>query len=474
LIAPPQQKLGGIVGSLVRHNALITIVVQLLAEAAMYFCAVVLGVYVHRQFPPGIWTLHVYFPAFVFAALMVVVSALMGLYRADGPLASKGYFTKVVAAAAIGVPIAYLVFAAIPYGDLVQRAIGNVLLLTLAGGLFLRPFLSTLLRVGLFQYRLLVVGTGPEARTVEQALGQRGLSNAVVASFYPVNDIRDLGIDQARILSGTEPLDQVVARLRISEVIVAVREQRGGVLPLKELLSCRAKGVRVTGIAQFLERVVGQVPLETIKASSLIYGDGFHQGMVRASIKRLADIGASLLLLLFAGPVMLITALAIRLESGGPIIYRQERVGRGGKPFTLLKFRSMRTDAESDGLARWAQANDARVTRVGRFLRRTRIDELPQLINVMRGEMSFVGPRPERPTFVAELKEQIPFYDLRHSVKPGITGWAQVRYPYGASAEDAAKKLQFDLYYVKNNSPILDAVILLETARVVLFGEGVR
>jgi lipopolysaccharide/colanic/teichoic acid biosynthesis glycosyltransferase len=169
-----------------------------------------------------------------------------------------------------------------------------------------------------------------------------------------------------------------------------------------------------------------------------------------------------------------LTALAIAYESRGPIIYRQERVGRGGKPFTLLKFRSMRADAESDGRARWAQVNDDRITRVGRFIRRTRIDELPQLINVMRGEMSFVGPRPERPAFVEKLKAQIPFYDLRHSVKPGLTGWAQVRYPYGASESDSANKLQFDLYYVKNNSPILDMLIVLETARVVVFGEGVR
>ncbi len=440
----------------------------------MYFLAVVIGVYVHRQFPPGVWTLHAYFPAFVFAALMVVVSATMGLYKAGGPLSSRTALTRVVAATALCVPVSYLAFSFIPYGHLAQSAIANILLLTLLGGLVLRPFLNGLLSLGVLQYRLLVVGTGPEAQAVEHAIGQRGLSQALIASFYPVNDIRDPGIDPTRIVQTGESLDVIVDRLRISEVVVAVREQRGGVLPLKELLNCRAKGVRVTGIAQFLERVVGQVPLESIKASSLIYGDGFQQGVVRRVFKRLADVAVSLGLLVLALPVLLVTATAIAFESRGPIIYRQERVGRGGKPFTLWKFRSMRPDAESDGRARWAQVNDDRITKVGRFIRRTRIDELPQLINVLRGEMSFVGPRPERPAFVEKLKAQIPFYDLRHSVKPGLTGWAQVRYPYGASESDSANKLQFDLYYVKNNSPILDMLIVLETARVVVFGEGVR
>lgn len=440
----------------------------------MYFLAVVIGVYVHRQFPPGVWTLHVYFPAFVFAALMVLASAILGLYKAGGALSSRGVLTRVVAATALCVPVSYVVFSFIPYGHLAQAAIANVLLLSLVGGLALRPLLSGLLSVGVLQYRLLVVGTGPEAQAVEHAIGQRGLSQALVASFYPVNDVRDPGIDPTRIVQTGESLDVIVDRLRIAEVVVAVREQRGGVLPLKELLNCRAKGVRVTGIAQFLERVVGQVPLESVKASSLIYGDGFQQGLVKQAMKRLSDVVTSLILLILASPALLITALAIAMESRGPIVYRQERVGRGGKPFTLLKFRSMRADAESDGRARWAQVNDDRITKVGRFIRRTRIDELPQLINVLRGEMSFVGPRPERPAFVEKLKAQIPFYDLRHSVKPGLTGWAQVRYPYGASESDSANKLQFDLYYVKNNSPVLDMLIVLETARVVVFGEGAR
>jgi exopolysaccharide biosynthesis polyprenyl glycosylphosphotransferase len=191
-------------------------------------------------------------------------------------------------------------------------------------------------------------------------------------------------------------------------------------------------------------------------------------------VKRAFDVSASALLLFLASPIMLIAAAAIFLESGRPIVFRQERVGLGGRPFMLLKFRSMRTDAEKDGVPRWAASGDPRVTRVGRFIRRTRIDELPQIFNVLKGEMSFVGPRPERPFFVAQLTEQVPFYGARHTVKPGLTGWAQVRYSYGASVEDAVRKLQYDLYYIKNHSVFLDLLILFGTVRVVVMGEGVR
>jgi sugar transferase (PEP-CTERM system associated) len=253
-----------------------------------------------------------------------------------------------------------------------------------------------------------------------------------------------------------------------------VREQRGGVLPLEQLLSCRVSGIRVTDIAGFFERIRGEVPIDSLKASWLIYGEGFRQSDARNLMKRMFDLVVALVLLVLTAPIMLLAGLAIALESGAPVFYRQERVGARGEKFWLLKFRSMVHNAEPDGEAQWASVNDARVTRVGRVLRRMRIDELPQLVNVLKGEMSFVGPRPERPCFVAKLTEKIPFYGVRHSVKPGITGWAQVRASYGASVEDAVRKLQFDLYYVKNHTFFLDLLILLETVRVVLFGEGAR
>jgi sugar transferase (PEP-CTERM system associated) len=263
-------------------------------------------------------------------------------------------------------------------------------------------------------------------------------------------------------------------KLGVNEVVVATREQRGGTLPLRQLVDCRLQGIRVTCLAGFFERFRGEIPIDSLKAGWLIYSDGFRQGWGRSFGKRAFDLIASGLLLLITAPIMLVTVVAILIESGGPVIYRQERVGLGGKTFWLLKFRSMAADAERDGIPRWASTGDSRVTMVGHFIRLTHIDELPQIFNVLKGNMSFVGPRPERPFFVNQLTEQIPFYCARLSVKPGITGWAQIRFTYGSSVEDSTKKLQYDLYYVKNHTLLLDLVILLETVRVVLTGEGAR
>jgi sugar transferase (PEP-CTERM system associated) len=257
-------------------------------------------------------------------------------------------------------------------------------------------------------------------------------------------------------------------------VIVAAREQRGGVLPMNDLLECRVNGVSVCDVSAFYERVRGEVPVDSLKASFLIYGDGFEQSPLRRFVKRGFDVVAAIVLLVLALPVILISMLAIALDDGLPMLFSQERTGWGGRPFRILKLRTMRKDAEGDGVARWAAPLDTRVTRAGRLLRKLRIDELPQLINVLNGDMSLVGPRPERPTFVDQLRERVRFYDVRHSVKPGLTGWAQIRYPYGSSIDDAQRKLQFDLFYVKNNSLVLDLLILAETVRVVLFGEGAR
>jgi sugar transferase (PEP-CTERM system associated) len=239
-------------------------------------------------------------------------------------------------------------------------------------------------------------------------------------------------------------------------------------------LDCKLAGFKVLDPSSYFEQVFGQVRLESLRASWLIFGEGFRQGLLRTVVKRAFDVFATSLLLVFAAPVMLLTSLLIVMESGFPILYRQERVGQGGRVFWVTKFRSMRSDAERDGKPQWATANDDRVTRVGKVIRKLRIDELPQLLNVLKGDMSLVGPRPERPYFVGELSEKVPFYGARHSIKPGITGWAQVRYPYGASVQDAAQKLQYDLYYVKNHSLFLDLVVFFETIEVVLTGRGAQ
>ena len=326
--------------------------------------------------------------------------------------------------------------------------------------------------------RVLIVGTGPEARKVAAELESSHALPHVLVGFYPVlpaargaHPPQDMS---APVFSTTLSIDELALEHRVDEIIVAMREQRGVGLPMDQLLASRIRGIPVIDLAGFSERTRGEVPIDSLKASWLVYGHGFVQGALRTAIKRDFDVAVSLLLLLITFPIMVLAAIAIKLDSRGPILYLQERVGLRGRSFMCPKFRSMAADAEGDGVPRWAVKNDSRVTRVGAVLRACRIDELPQLVSVLRGEMSLVGPRPERPAFVRQLQAQIPFYDIRHSVKPGITGWAQVRYRYGASIEDARRKHQFDLYYVKNHSLFLDLLVLVETVSVVLFREGSR
>jgi sugar transferase (PEP-CTERM system associated) len=263
-------------------------------------------------------------------------------------------------------------------------------------------------------------------------------------------------------------------RRRVDEIVVALDERRKE-LPIGELLDCKLAGIGVIEIATFFEREASRIELD-VRASWIVFSDGFRRGALARAIKRLFDLLISSSLIIMLAPLMVLTALAIAIESKGhgALFYRQIRMGEEGEPFKLLKFRSMLENAEQDGVARWAQKNDSRITKVGAFIRRARLDELPQLWNVLVGDMSFVGPRPERPEFVCDLQKNIPYYQERLRVKPGMTGWAQICYPYGASEKDAFAKLEFDLYYVKNYSVFLDLTILLRTAEVVLLGKGVR
>lgn len=327
-----------------------------------------------------------------------------------------------------------------------------------------------------FRRRVLVLGTGPRAREVEQLirnssggkrfhlvgyLAESPLAAVDMAAAGPVWSIPDEG-----------ELLGFARRYRVQEIIVAVRDRRGK-LPVDQLLDCKLHGVAVCDISSFIEREGGQIRLESLNASWLVFHEGFLRSGLGSFAKRAVDIVASLVVLIPGVPLMALGALAIVLQDGGPILYRQVRVGQHGRLFQLTKLRSMRVDAEADGV-RWATQGDRRVTAVGKFLRKTRIDELPQIVSVLLGDMSFIGPRPERPEFVSQLTRQIPYYAARHSVKPGITGWAQVRYPYGASVHDSRRKLEYDLYYIKNYSIFLDALILLHTLRVVLFARGAR
>src|SRR5439155_3910238 len=443
---------------------------QLGLELGWLVAAVVLAV----RYQSALSSLSVVTPALVFAVLMVGLNAVFGLYRRDRRPAFGEYAVRQSAALAIGLPVAYLSSHILPGGVFFQEAFGPVVLIALGGLLAVRQITVSPGARLLSPYRVLVLGTGPEALAVETSLEMTNPPGLQLAGFYPLEKVPVRSVAMTRIVSTHLTLEQTVAHLAIDEIIVAVREQRGGVLPLRELLECRLAGIQVTDLPRFFERVHGRVPIESLKASWLIYGNGFRQTWLRNVVKRAFDVAVVAVLLPTALPIMGLIACLIWLDGGAPVIYRQERVGRRGRTFTLLKFRSMTKEAEKDGQASWASVNDARVTAIGRFMRLTRIDELPQLINVLRGEMSFVGPRPERPQFVATLTEKIPFYGVRHSVKPGLTGWAQVRYTYGGNLEESVKKLEYDLYYVKNHSLLLDLLIFVKTIRVVLLGEGAR
>ena len=466
------ERSGAPLSSLLRQHGGGATLLQLGLELGWLVAAVVLAVGYHsgHSAPP---LLEVVAPALVFALLMVGLNAAFGLYRRDRRVPFGEYVLRVSAALAIGLPIAYVASLVLPGGVVFQRAFVPAILIALGGMIAVRQFMVSPLARMLSPYRVLVLGTGAEAQAVETSLAVANPPGLELAGFYPLQKVPARSVASSRVVSNHLSLEETVKHLDIDEIIVAVREQRGGVLPLRALLECRLAGVQVTDLPRFFERVHGRVPIDSLKVSWLIYGHGFRQTWLRRVVKRAFDIVVAAVLLPIALPFMAVITFLISLD-GAPIIYRQERVGCRGKGFTLLKFRSMTKDAERDGQASWASINDPRVTAIGRFLRRTRVDELPQLINVLRGEMSFVGPRPERPTFVAMLTEQIPFYAVRHSVKPGLTGWAQVRYTYGANVEESIKKLEYDLYYVKNHTLLLDMLILVKTVRVVLLGEGAR
>lgn len=463
------------------HHVPMATVFELLADGLLCFLAVLIAA---TLLPMGMSSAHgvpvslsqLIIPAGVFSGFMALLYSFFGIYRRGAiSVSSVALLGRALLAVVMGSSVAYLALEAEGSSNFALPLVASAVPLMLVAVAMVRGFVFLARRASVGVRRVLIVGTGPEAQGVARDLAAGRSARHMVVGFYPAgSDPSGDVLSGKSIFSSSSTIDQLVQKHRIDEVIVAVREQRGGTVPMDQLLACRIRGVPILDLAGFFERARGEVPTESLKASWLVYGHGFVQGRVRTTTKRIFDVVASLTLLAIASPLMVLTAIAVRLESRGPIIYRQERVGLGGLPFMCLKFRSMRTDAEKDGVARWATKNDSRVTRVGKFIRKCRIDELPQLFSVLRGEMSLVGPRPERPSFVSQLQEQIPYYDIRHSVKPGVTGWAQVRYSYGASVEDARRKHQFDLYYVKNNSLFLDLLVLVETVSVVLFREGAQ
>ena len=338
-----------------------------------------------------------------------------------------------------------------------------------------RTIFSRVSRTGVLRRRVLILGQGAHAAQLRELAKER-----FGAFFLPVAQVGVQGLGHSTTIGAVQlkeridPVDllALAREVHASEIVIATDDRRG--LPVHQLLQCKLSGIRVTDYVEFYERESGRVDLSAIRPSWFIFSDGFRMGASVEALKRSLDIVVGLSTLAFVLPILVLAVIAIRCEGRGSLLYRQERVGLRGRTFVLLKFRSMAEDAESDGAPVWAAKRDPRITRVGWLIRKLRIDELPQLYNVLRGDMSLVGPRPERPYFVQRLGQAIPYYNERHSVKPGITGWAQVNYPYGASLEDARNKLSYDLYYLKNRGLFLDLIILVRTVRVVLWPDGAR
>src|SRR5688572_20230484 len=376
---------------------------------------------------------------------------------------------QAVGAASILLAALYFTMPPLMIGDGIFVSALFVFLVGILGWRLLFNRLSGSLRL---EERVLVVGTGASARKVaRQILDQKDFAYRVIG--FIDEDASRIGerIVNPAIVGTHNDIPALIERHQIDRIIVGLADRRGK-LPVEELLGAKFAGVRVEDATTTYERITGKILLDDLRPSWLIFSDGFRVSRANRWVKRVVDLALSLVMGLLAIPAMLLTAVAIWLDDGGPVLYCQERVGENGRPFTLCKFRSMRKDAEHAGTPLWASDGDARITRVGRFIRKTRLDELPQLWNVVRGDMSFVGPRPERAFFVAELAKDIPFYQQRHAVRPALTGWAQVKYRYGSSREDAMEKLRYDLYYIKHLSVFFDLTIVFDTVKVVLFRKG--
>jgi sugar transferase (PEP-CTERM system associated) len=407
-----------------------------------------------------------------FAGVLQIAMVAVGVYAPEALHSLRFAIARLIVAVALGIILLSLVFFVLPPVSFWRSSLLYAMWFALAAMILVRIALRGTLGSERFKRRLLVLGAGARAQRIE-ALGARQGANFRVVGFVGMND-GPPAIAAAVNRDAIANLPDHLLRLGASEVVLALEERRNA-LPLNDLLKIKTTGVTVHDFSSFLERETGRVDLDSLNPSWLIFSDGFSAGRRLSSWgKRLFDVTVSVALLILTAPLVLATAIAVKLESKGPVFYRQRRVGLYGLPFDVIKLRSMRIDAEVGGKAVWAQKDDPRVTRVGRIIRKLRIDELPQAWGVLKGEMSFVGPRPERPQFVADLESRLPYYAERHVVKPGITGWAQINYPYGASIEDSREKLEYDLYYAKNYSPFLDLLILLQTVRVVIWPEGAR
>ncbi len=406
-----------------------------------------------------------------FACIMITVMIAVGVYGAESLRSLRYASARLLVAISLGVIALSFADWVIGGAHFWRSTLAYAMALSIIFLIANRVIVGGILGAQAFRRRVLVLGSGNRADRLRK-LGDKAEAGFVIVGYVGMSDSQPV-VEEAINRSAIHNLKRFVENLGVSEVVLALEERRNS-LPLQDLLRIKTAGVHVNDFSSFIERETGRVDLDTVNPSWLIFSDGFSSGRAVSSVaKRVFDVTASAVLLFLTLPVIVLFALLVKLDSKGPAFFRQQRVGLFGEPFNVIKLRSMRTDAEAAG-AQWATKDDPRTTRIGRFIRKVRIDELPQTWSVLKGEMSFVGPRPERPEFVSGLEEKLPYYAERHMVKPGITGWAQINYPYGASIEDSRHKLEYDLYYAKNYTPFLDLLILLQTLRVVLWHEGAR
>ncbi len=396
------------------------------------------------------------------------------LYLRSRTLPTRESFAKILQSIGVAVVLVVAVYILVPEWRIAGGAIIGALGVLPFALMLWRGVCARLLKSRAFDRKVFLVGVGRLAEDLVATLNaEPDMAYTIAARLPEFRNGTGVALPVESRRASDTALLAFVRQARIDHVVIALDDSRGK-LPFDDLLRCKFSGVKIEDGLSFYERITGRVHLDALKPSWLIFSDGFGRPRGTTVFKRLFDVVGSLVGLTLVTPLSLVIAALIKLDSPGPILYRQERVGEGGRPFTLLKFRSMRQDAEAATGPVWATDGDHRATHLGKWLRKFRFDELPQMINVLRGEMSFVGPRPERPWFVENLKNTIPYYGLRHAVKPGITGWAQVRYRYGSNVQDSVEKLQYDLYYIKNMSVLLDVTILVQTVQTVLLGRGAR
>ncbi len=458
---------------ILRHHVQLPILVLLLLEAA--FAVIALHLVASRWGElPAAQALPHWSSGLLFALVVVLAAGAMGLYNTRLREHLFGLTLRFFLAAVLVMATIVVVRFSYPAASLSLADCATAIALTMGAALIARYLLGHFVSDGFLKTRVLVYGAGRQAQSIVNLKRRSDRMGFSVIGYLPAsNETPQVPEDQ--LVSFEGDLLTYCERHNVDEIVVAMDDRRQE-FPLRDLLHCRINGIDVLELVSFLERETGAVRLDVLNPSWIIFSPGFKRSWARDLVGRLLDFVASMVLLVVAWPFMLLSALAIKLEDGpgAPVLYGQARVGRDGHEFRVFKFRSMRIDAEADGVARWASEEDGRVTRVGAWLRRSRLDELPQLWNVLRGDMRFVGPRPERPEFVSSFAENLPYYSERHSVPPGLTGWAQLCYPYGSSEQDAVEKLKYDLYYIKNRSFLFDLAILIQTVEVIIFGKGAR